>query len=198
MAKLNEPEFATIGQVAALGQNPIDITNTDQVEQAKAAICQAEAMVAAWIGAEDLVEHEVIAKTRLRRVKNNIEVSDGPISSVTSLLVGTDAVDVADLLVIKGWVVMRNDDLLFAQNTLITLTYLAGYRIDSAGESTMPKSVHQAIVRLAVNTFSNPVSDLAEERIGDYGYVRGRQGDEPVAMPLDVQDLLLNYRKPRM
>ncbi len=198
MAKLNEPEFVTIGQVAALGQNPIDITNTDQVEQAKAAICQAEAMVAAWIGAEDLVEHEVIAKTRLRRIKNNIEVSDGPISSVTSLLVGADAVDVADLLVIKGWVVMRNDDLLFAQNTLITLTYLAGYRIDSAGGSTMPKSVHQAMVRLAVNTFSNPISDLTEERIGDYQYVRGRQGDEPLAMPLDVQDLLLNYRKPRM
>ncbi len=198
MAKLNEPEFVTIGQVAALGQNPIDITNTDQVEQAKAAICQAEAMVAAWIGAEDLVEHEVVAKTRLRRIKNNIEVSDGPISSVTSLLVGADAVDVADLLVIKGWVVMRNDDLLFDQNTLITLTYLAGYRIDSAGESTMHKSVHQAMVRLAVNTFSNPVSDLTEERIGDYAYARGRQGDEPLVMPVDVQDLLLNYRKPRM
>ena len=199
MVKLNEPTFVTLGEMAALSQNSIDLSNTSQVEQAKAALCSAEDSVAAWIGAKDLIEHQVVVKTRIRRIKNNLEVDDGPITTINSVKVGDDVIDVGDLLIAgKGWVIFRNDDRLFPENTLITADYLAGYRIDSAGVNTMPRLVRQAIVRLAVNTFANPITDLTEERIGDYAYVKGRADQEQMVVPPQVADLLLGFRRPRL
>ncbi len=199
MVKLNEPTFVTVGDMAALAQSPIDLSDTIKVEQAKASLCSAEASVGAWIGAKDLIEHQVVVKTRLRRIKNNMEVDDGPITTINSVKVGDDVIDSADLLIAgKGWVVFRNDDRLFPENTLITVDYLAGYRIDSGGVSTMPRLIQQAILRLAVNTFANPISDLTEEKIGDYAYTRGRTEDEPQVMPIQVSDLLLGFRRPRI
>ena len=94
MVKLNEPTFVTLGEMAALSQNSIDLSNTSQVEQAKAALCSAEDSVAAWIGAKDLIEHQVVVKTRIRRIKNNLEVDDGPITTINSVKVGDDVIDV--------------------------------------------------------------------------------------------------------
>lgn len=202
MVKLNDPAFVTVGQLAALSQNAIDTNNESQVASAKAALCDAEAGVAAWIGAFDLIEHQVVEKFRIRRIKNNIEVDDGPITTITEVKVtgaNPEVIPLDDLLIAgKGWTIFRNDDLLFPENTLIEIDYLAGYRIDSAGVNTMPKQVQQAILKLAVSRFANPIGDLTEERIGDYQYVRGRQGDEPQIIPLEVQDLLLRYRRPRI
>lgn len=200
MVKLNEPTFVQVGDLAALSQKAIDLNNTTEVEQAKAALCQAEQAVGAWMGAADLIEHQVVVSTRIRRVKNNLEIDDGPITTINSVQVGgDDPIDPSKLLISgKGWVIFRNDDQFFPQNQLINVDYLAGYRIDSAGVNTMPRGVRQAILMLAVNTFSNPISGLTEEKIGDYAYTRGRQGDEAMAIPLEVQDLLLRFRRPRI
>lgn len=199
MVKLNEPTFVTVGSLAALSQTTIDLSVTADVEKAKAALCSAEMQVGAWIGALDLIEHQVTVKTRIRRIKNNLEIDDGPITTINSVKVGDEVIDNSDLLIAgKGWVIFRNDDLLFPENTVIELDYLAGYRIDSTGDNTMPRPVQQAILMLAVNTFSNPITGLTEERIGDYAYTRGRQGDEPVAVPLEVNNLLLRFRRPRI
>lgn len=200
MVKLNEPTFVQVGDLASLTQTPIDLSDTTKVEQAKAALCSAEDAVAAWIGAKTLIEHQVQEKFRIRRIKNNIEVDDGPITKINSVQVGDDpAITLADLLIAgKGWVIFRNDDFLFPENTLITIDYLASYRIDSAGITTMPRLVQQAILKMAVNTFSNPISDLTEERIGDYAYTKGQGAVEAQAVPSAVRDLLLGFRRPRI
>ncbi len=199
MVKLNEPTFVQVGHLAALSQTTIDLSVTADVERAKAALCSAEMQVGAWIGALDLIEHQVTVATRIRRIKNNLEIDDGPITTLTEVKVKGTVIPIGDLLIAgKGWTVFRNDDLLFPENTLIELDYLAGYRIDSAGVNTMPRPVQQAILLMAVNTFANPITGLSEEAIGDYRYVKGKTGIEEAAVPTQVNDLLLRFRRPRI
>lgn len=195
MVKLNDPVFATTSDLQAFSQNAIDLDNDQQVAEAKAALCAAEAEVAAFIGTDDLVERQVVQTRRIRRLKAHIEINDGPITEINSVLVNGTALDPAILEIEGSWWIIRTDDQLFPENTPITLDYLAGYRVDSAGETTMPKLVRQAIIRLAVSRFANPITDLTEEGIGDYRYVKGREGDVSVAIPQDVQNLLRRVRR---
>ena len=201
MVTLNEPVFVGVSDLAALGQNSIDTTNDAQVAQAKASLCFAEQVVAAWIGADTLIEHPVVKTIRdLPRFKNNIEVDDGPITTLNSVTIDGTALD-ADVVEIAGhWTIFRNDNQLFPRSTTIVLDYLAGYRINTSdGESTMPRSVQQAILSMAVNLFANPITELTEERIGDYQYVKGRpQGEDEQALPLQIQNLLKAVRRPTM
>lgn len=201
MVTLNEPVFVGVSDLAALGQNSIDTTNDAQVAQAKASLCFAEQVVAAWIGADTLIEHPVVKTIRdLPRFKNNIEVDDGPITTLNSVTIDGTALD-ADVVEIAGhWTIFRNDNQLFPRSTTIVLDYLAGYRINTSdGESTMPRNVQQAILSMAVNLFANPITELTEERIGDYQYVKGRpQGEDEQALPLQIQNLLKAVRRPTM
>lgn len=199
MVKLNEPVFVQVSDLAALGQNEIDLSNETQVQQAKAALCDSEQMVAAWIGADTLVEHSVIEKTNfLPRFKNNIEIKDGPITTLTSVKVGDKTLDSDIVEIVDHWTVFRNDGLLFDRATPIIIDFLAGYRVQSDGLTTMPLNVQQAILKMAVNCFANPISDLTEERIGDYQYVRGRTEDEAQVIPLPIQNLLRDVRRPTL
>ena len=198
MVTLNEPVFVQVSDLAALGQNEIDLNNTEQVQQAKAALCDSEQMVAAWIGADTLIEHPVIERTNfLPRFKNNIQIKDGPITTLNSVKVGDTVLDPDIVEISDNWTVFRNDGILFERSITIIIDFLAGYRIDpSTGETTMPKNVQQAILKMAVNCFANPISDLTEERIGDYAYVRGRTEDEAQVVPLPIQNLLRDVRRP--
>lgn len=200
MVKLNEPVFVQVSDLAALGQNEIDLSNQTQVAQAKAALCDAEQMVAAWIGADTLIERPVVETTKfLTRFKNNIQIKDGPITTLNSVKVGDSVLDTDIVEIVDHWVVFRNDGLLFDRSSTIVIDFLAGYRIDqSTGLTTMPLNVQQAILKLAVNCFANPISDLTEERIGDYAYVRGRTEDESPVVPLPVQNLLRDVRRPTL
>lgn len=200
MVTLNEPVFVQVSDLAALGQNEIDLDNDAQVAQAKAALCDSEQMVAAWIGADTLIEHPVTETTNfLPRFKNNLEVKDGPITTLNSVTVGGDVLDTSIVEIINHWFVFRNDGELFPRATPIILDFLAGYRIDpSSGLTTMPKNVQQAILKMAVNCFANPISDLTEERIGDYAYVRGRTEDDAQVVPLPIQNLLRDVRRPTL
>lgn len=199
MVKLNEPVFVQVSDLAALGQNEIDQSNDAQVAQAKAALCDSEQMVAAWIGADTLVEHSVIEKTNfLPRFKNNIEIRNGPITTLNSVKVGDKTLDPDIVEIVEHWTVFRNDGLLFDRATPITIDFLAGYRVQSDGLTTMPLNVQQAILKMAVNCFANPISDLTEERIGDYQYVRGRTEDEAQIIPLPIQNLLKDVRRPTL
>lgn len=199
MVTLNEPVFVGVSDLAALGQNEIDTSNETQVAQAKASLCFAEQVVASWIGADTLIEHPVVKTIRdLPRLKNNIEVDDGPITKLNSVTVNGTALD-ADVVEIAGhWTIFRNDRQLFPRATTIVLDYLAGYSINSSdGETNMPRNVLQAILTMAVGFFANPITDLTEERIGDYAYVKGRaQGEEEQTIPLMVQNLLSAVRRP--
>lgn len=195
MVKLNDPVFATVTDLSAFSQNLIDTDDDQQVAQAKAALCAAEAEVAAYIGTDSLEERQVVQTRQLRRLKAQIEVNDGPITQINSVEVGGDVLDPSILQIEGSWWIIRTDNILFPENTDIMLDYLAGYRVDSAGETTMPPLVRQAIIRVAVNRFTNPVTDLTEERIGDYAYVRGRTGDEAVDLPADVKALLRRVRR---
>lgn len=198
MVTLNEPVFVQVSDLAALGQNEIDLSNDAQVAQAKAALCDSEQMVAAWIGADTLIEHPVIEKTNfLPRFKNNIEIKDGPITTLNSVKVGDATLDPDIVEIVDNWIVFRNDGQLFDRATPIIIDFLAGYRINSSdGSTTMPLNVQQAILKMAVNCFANPISDLTEERIGDYAYTRGRTEDEAQAIPLPIQNLLRDVRRP--
>lgn len=195
MVKLNDPVFATTSELAAFSQNPIDLDDDQQVAQAKAALCSAEAEVAAYIGTDNLEERQVVQTRQIRRFKAHIEINDGPITQINSVSISGSALDPSILEIEGSWWIIRTDQVLFPENTDITLDYLAGYRVDSAGETTMPPLVKQAIIRLAVSRFINPVTDLTEERIGDYAYVKGREGDISVAIPQDVRNLLKRVRR---
>ncbi len=199
MVKLNEPVFVQVSDLAALGQNEIDLSNTAQVSQAKAALCDSEQMVAAWIGADTLVEHSVIETIKfLPRLKNNIEISDGPITTLNSVKIGDDILDSDLVEIVNHWTVFRNDNILFPRATTIVIDYLAGYRVNSDGSTTMPLNVQQAILKMAVNCFANPISDLTEERIGDYAYVRGRTEDDAQVIPLPIQNVWRDVRRPTL
>ncbi len=199
MVKLNEPVFVQVSDLAALGQNEIDLSNETQVQQAKAALCDSEQMVAAWIGADTLIEHSVIEKTNfLPRFKNNIQIKDGPITTLNSVKVGDDVLDPDIVEILSHWVVFRNDNELFPRSTPVIIDFLAGYRVNSDGTTTMPVNVQQAILKIAVNCFANPISDLTEERIGDYAYIRGRTEDEAQVIPLPIQNLLRDVRRPTL
>jgi hypothetical protein len=201
MVTLNEPVFVGVSDLAALGQNAIDTTNDAQVAQAKASLCFAEQVVAAWIGADTLIEHPVVKTLKdLPRLKNNIEVDDGPITTLNSVTVNGTALDPDDVEIAGHWTIFRNDRQLFPRSTTIVLDYLAGYRINTSdGESNMPRNVQQAILSMAVNLFANPITELTEERIGDYAYVKGRpQGEDEQALPLSIQNLLKAVRRPIM
>ena len=199
MVKLNDPVFAEASDLAALGQNDIDLDNDAQVAQAKASLCFAEAVVASWIGADTLIEHPVVkVVNQLPRFKNNLEVEDGPITTLNSVKVGTDVLDPDIVEIVRHWTIFRNDGNLFPRSTKITVDYLAGYSINTSdGTTNMPRNVIQAILSLAVGFFANPITELTEERIGDYAYVKGRaQGEEEQAIPLVVQNLLSAVRRP--
>lgn len=199
MVKLNEPVFVQVSDLAALGQNEIDLSNTAQVSQAKAALCDSEQMVAAWIGADTLIEHSVIETTnQLPRFKNNLEIKDGPIVTLNSVTVGGTVLDPSIVEIVSHWIVFRNDGELFPRATPIIIDFLAGYRVNSDGSTTMPMNVQQAILKMAVNCFANPISDLTEERIGDYAYIRGRTEDEAQVVPLPIQNLLRDVRRPTL
>ncbi len=195
MVRLNDPVFAQIGDLAAFSQNEIDQDDDEQVARAKAALCSAEAEVAAYIGTDDLIERQVVITRRIQRFKNNLEMDEGPITTINEVKVDGVALDPAILEILGSWSIFRNDDQLFPQNIPIEVDYLAGYRVESDASTTMPKLMRQAIIRVAVNRFTNPVTDLTEERIGDYAYVRGRTGDEGVDLPPDVKALLRRIRR---
>lgn len=197
MVKLNEPVFVQVSDLAALGQNEIDLSNTAQVNQAKAALCDSEQMVAAWIGADTLIERSVTEKTnQLPRFKNNLEIKNGPITTLNSVTVGGTVLDPSVVEIVSHWIVFRNDGELFPRATPIIIDFLAGYRVNSDGSTTMPMNVQQAILKMAVNCFANPISDLTEERIGDYAYIRGRTEDDAQVVPLPIQNLLRDVRRP--
>lgn len=199
MVTLNEPVFVQVSDLAALGQNEIDLSNSAQVSQAKAALCDSEQMVAAWIGADTLIEHSVIETTnQLPRFKNNLEIKDGPIATLNSVTVGGTVLDPSIVEIVSHWIVFRNDGELFPRATPIIVDFLAGYRVNSDGSTTMPRNVQQAILKMAVNCFANPISDLTEERIGDYAYIRGRTEDEAQVIPLPIQNLLRDVRRPTL
>ena len=199
MVTLNEPVFVSVGDLAALGQNEIDTSNDTQIAQAKAALCDAEQSVAAWIGADSLIEREVTVTSKIRpRFKNNLEMDEGPITKLTSVTI--EGVVLAAVEVVGNWTIFRNDNQLFDRTSEIVIVYQAGYSIDqSSGLTNMPRNVQQAILKMAVNGFANPISDLTEERIGDYAYVKGRQqGEEELTLPLAIQNLLRAVRRPRI
>jgi len=195
MVKLNEPVFVTLEQLAAMSQNVIDLDDDAQVARSKAALCSAEAEVAAYIGADDLEERSVVITRRISRFKNVLEMDVGPITTINEVQVNGDPLDPGILEIENHWWILRTDGELFPQGTPITVDYLAGYRVNSDGTNTMPKNLGQAILRLAVSRFANPLTDLTEERIGDYAYVKGREGDISVAIPTDVASLLRRLRR---
>lgn len=201
MVKLNDPVFVQVSDLVALGQNSIDLENEQQVAQAKAALCDAEQQVAAWIGADTLIEHPVVKTVNfLPRFKNNLQVGDGPITTLNEVTISGVALAASVVEIVGSWTIFRNDGLLFPRSEPITVDYLAGYNVNqSDGLTNMPRNVQQAILKMAVNIFANPISDLTEERIGDYAYVKGRpQGAEEQTLPLPIQNLLRAVRQPRI
>lgn len=196
MVKLNDPVFATIGELSAYAQRSIDLDNDSQVSQFKAALCAAERAVAAWLDADTLVEHQVVVTTKLSRPKPTIEIDDGPITALQSVTVGGTVLDPATVEISPDWAIFRND-LLFPENTTIEIDYLAGYRVDSDGTTTLPERIRQAILEVATTRLAAPDTGLIRERIGDWAGERAdpAAGDQAPPITPSVQSLLIRYRR---
>jgi hypothetical protein len=197
MVKLNDPVFATIGELSAYAQRPVDLDNDEQVAQFKAALCAAERAVAAWLDADTLEEHQVTVSTQLARPKPTIEVDDGPITTIQSVTVGGTVLDPTTVEISPAWAVFRNDNL-FPENTAIELDYLAGYRVNSDGTTTLPTRIRQAILEVATTRLAAPDTGLIRERIGDWAGERADPAAGAQAPPItpSVQSLLMRYRRP--
>jgi hypothetical protein len=197
MVKLNDPVFASTSQLQAYSQKPIDLDNETAVAQAKAALCAGEQAVAAWMDAQTLVEHQVTVTGPLSRPKPTIEVDDGPITTINSVTVGGTVLDPSTVEIFSNWAILRNDNL-FPEQTTIVLDYLAGYRVNSDGTTTMPPRIIQAILEVATIRQAQPDTGLIRERIGDWAGERADPGagGQPPALPATVQSLLAAYRRP--
>ena len=199
MVKVNDPIFATTGELAAYSQKPIDLDNETAVAQAKAALCAGEQAVAAWLDAQTLVEHQVVVTGPLSRPKPTIEVDDGPITKINSVKVGDTVLDPSTVEIFSNWAILRNDNL-FPAGTTIVLDYLAGYRRSSDGTTTMPSRMVQAILEVATIRQAQPDTGLIRERIGDWAGERADPGagGQPPPLPTTVQSLLSAYRRPQI
>ncbi len=199
MVKLNEPVFATITQLAAYSQTVVDTSDDQSVSRAKAALCAAERGCAAWLDAETLEEHQVVVSTKLARPKPTIEIDDGPVTQINSVTVGATILAASTVEIFSNWAIFRND-LLFPEHTTIALDYLAGWRVNSDGTTTMPSRIIQAIIELATIRLAAPDTGLIRERIGDWAGERadpGAGGDIP-PMPSSITLLLKKYRRPQI
>lgn len=199
MVKLNDPVFATVGALAAYSQTAIDLDNDQAVAQAKASLCAAERGVAAFLDAQDLEEHQVVVTQKLARPKPTIEIDDGPVTTINSVKVGDTTLDPSVVEIFSNWAIFRNDNL-FPEGTTIVLDFLAGWRVNSDGTTTMPVRVVQAIIELAASRLAQPITDLIRERIGDYAYERADPGagTEIPALPASIRSLLSAYRRPQI
>ena len=197
MVKLNDPVFATVGALAAYSQTPIDLDNDQAVSQAKAALCSAERTIAAFLDAQDLVEHQVVVTQMIARPKPTIEIDDGPVTTINSVTVGGTVLDPSVVQIFSNWAIQRTDQL-FPTATEITMDFLAGWRVNSDGTTTMPIRVQQAIIELATVRHAQPDTGLIRERIGDWAGERADPGagGQPDPIPSSIQLLLSAYRRP--
>lgn len=197
MVKLNDPVFATIGELSAYSQKPVDLDNDEQVAQFKASLCAAELSVAAELDADTLLEHQVTVTTKLARPKPSIEIDDGPITTIQSVTVADTVLDPTTVEILSHWAIFRND-ILFPENTTIILDYLSGYRVESDGTTTLPRRIRQAILEVATVRNAAPDTGLIRERIGDWAGERADPGagGEIAPIPSSVKALLAAYRRP--
>lgn len=198
------PEFVSLTELSDYLQESIDIDNETDAARGQAALAMAEALTCGVLGCETLAERQVEVSVKLPRYKTLIEVPDGPIASIENVnsvtVSGESAALEADLLELAHpWMIGRNDQN-FPKQTAIALDYLAGFRIESDGTTTMPARIKQAILAWASNIFVNPNSRLVMERIGDYQYQLGGfgPGGEVLTVPGEVEILLRGWRKPRL
>lgn len=197
MVKLNDPVFATVGALAAYSQTPIDLDNDQAVSQAKAALCSAERTIAAFLDAQDLEEHQVVVTQMIARPKPTIEIDDGPVTTINSVTVGGTVLDPSVVQIFSNWAIQRTD-ILFPTGVDIVMDFLAGWRVNSDGTTTMPIRVVQAIIELATIRHAQPDTGLIRERIGDWAGERADPGagGTPPPIPSSIQLLLSAYRRP--
>ena len=199
MVKLNDPVFVGVEALAAYSQNAIDTDNDGQASNAKAALCAAEQAVAAWLDSDTLNEHQVVVSTQLARPKPSIEIDDGPIVQINEVKVGDAVLAASTVELFTNWAIFRNDSL-FPAGTTIRLDYLAGYRVNSDGTTTLPERIHQAILEIATVRLAQPDTGLIRERIGDWAAERADPGagGDPPEIPPSAQLLLRRYRRPQL
>ena len=197
MVKLNDPVWATGGQLAAYSQTPIDLDNDERVAQAKASLCSAERTVAAFLDAQSLEEHQVVVTQQVARPKPTIEIDDGPVTTINSVKVGDAVLDPSVVQIFSNWAIQRTDQL-FPTGITIVLDFLAGWRVNSDGTTTMPVRVQQAIIELAAQRLAQPDTGLIRERIGDWAGERADPGagTEVPALSSSIRLLLAAYRRP--
>lgn len=202
MSETSGAEFVTIPELAAASRQSIDLDDEEAALQAVAAIHRAEAQLAGWLRSEGLEERQVVQVSSLRRPRNTVELIDGPVTSianVNSVKVGGEAVDLSTIRLAHRWAIGRTDD--FPKDTDIEVDFLAGFRIESDGTTTMPSIVKQALLALAVDVWTNPDARKVSEKIGDYQYTTAaatRAAPEEDDIPQHVQRMLRGWRKPQL
>lgn len=147
----------------------------------QAVIDAAEALVAGHIGASAIAERAINVLTYSPRTKASLELAEGPVTAVTSVLV--------DGLALAGvqssfWAIAHPDG--FSKGAKVEVTGKAGWTA-----LTLPGPVRQAVMMVAASIFNRPD-----------GGVSGTEGVTKVtffkqgALTADVVTLLQPYRRP--
>lgn len=163
------------------------------------AVEMAEAVVAAYLGTDSLLEEDVTETVVLPRQKNSVELSYGPIDSIDSVtgidLDGT-AEDLDDWRLFTHWGLRRASEV--SGGASVEVSYTKGWHEDgSAEDSNLPELIRKAIIRLAASRSKRPDAELKSERIGDYAYTLADAagGETEMRLPHDIELLLQRWRR---
>lgn len=182
--------FITASKVA--NYSGLAVTSIDQAQ-----IDVAEALVAAYIGAETLEETTYTDTIYKGSNSSRLILEHGPvasISNVTSVTMDGAAITMS-LLYLKGYWMLFYPTSQFTSGVKIVVVYTAGWDPDDS--DSLPTNVSKALLMTAASLSQNPTGQFKSESIGDYSYTMADgQTVDRSGIPDSAKVLLAPYRRP--
>ena len=182
--------FITASKVA--NYSGLTVTSIDQAQ-----IDVAEALVAAYLGAETLEETTYTDTIYKGSNSSRLILEHGPvasISNVTSVTMDGTAITMS-LLYLKGYWTLFYPTSQFSNGVKIVVVYKAGWDSDEA--DALPTNISKAIIITTAALSQNPTGQFKSESIGDYSYTMADgQTVDRSGVPDSAKVLLAPYRRP--
>ena len=161
------------------------------------AISVSEAMIAEYIGARSLAQVNRVEIILPKRDRDTLEISSGPMTSLTSISVDGTAQTPGDFILDYWGLRLSDPELKWAATKKVSLAYVSGW----ANEAALPPSLLEAILIVGQQSFTrDPTGRLkSAESIGDWSvtYESSEQsGLNP--LPITATTLLTAFRRPQL
>lgn len=162
------------------------------------AISVSEAQVAAFIGADTIEQTDRTERVRPARDRDTIEISFGPLTSLTTISIEGETVSVSDFTLQPWGIGLVDLSKKFAANKTVLLTYKSGW----ANEAALPLNVKEAILIAGGQAFTlDPTGrQKVSESIGDWSasWQASPDATSLSSLSASVTTLLSRYRRPQL